>query len=141
MSDYDPEGGREMHKTHSSVDAHHQEMVKVKFVVPNGVTPGQKILVNTPDGHQISVIIPRLAKPGTTITVMVPKEVPSPSRSITNPMREQQETELSKKMVSNDASPKDDLSNVENTKGSDEDYVDEDEDEEDGSGSELDLVI
>ena len=63
-------------KRTSSVDAHHQEMVKVKFVVPNGVVPGQKILVNTPDGHQISVIIPRLAKPGTTITVMVPKRDP-----------------------------------------------------------------
>ena len=91
MSDYNPDEEREMHKTHSSVDAHHQEMVKVKFVVPNGVVPGQKILVNTPDGQQISVVIPRLAKPGTTITVMVPKGVPMPSKSFKNPMLQQEE--------------------------------------------------
>ena len=137
-----------MHKTHSSVDAHHQEMVKVKFVVPNGVVPGQKILVNTPDGHQISVIIPRLAKPGTTITVMVPKGIPSPSNSVTNPMRQQQETELPSKVGRNDSSQREDLGNAETAKESDEDDVGDenendvgDENEEDGSGSELDLVI
>ena len=71
---------------------------------------------------------------------MVPKGIPSPSNSVTNPMRQQQETELPSKVGRNDSSQREDLGNAETAKESDEDDVG-DENEEDGSGSELDLVI
>jgi hypothetical protein len=77
--------------THSAIQAHHQQMMKIRFIVPQGVRPGQKILVNSPNGKHISVVIPRMAQPGSSITVMVPAGIPSPTKlngdnSITNPM-------------------------------------------------------
>ena len=66
MSDYNSEGGREMHKTHSSVDAYHQEMVKVKFVVQMGCA-GTKNPCEYARWPPNVCNYPRLAKPGTTI--------------------------------------------------------------------------
>jgi hypothetical protein len=93
MDEFDSEAekGREMHDTHSAIQAHHQQMMKIRFIVPQGVRPGQKILVNSPNGKHISVVIPRMAQPGSSITVMVPAGIPSPTKlngdnSITNPM-------------------------------------------------------
>ena len=49
MDEFDSEAekGREMHDTHSAIQAHHQQMMKIRFIVPQGVRPGQKILVNS----------------------------------------------------------------------------------------------
>ena len=58
MDEFDSEAekGREMHDTHSAIQAHHQQMMKIRFIVPQGVRPGQKILVNSPNGKHISVV-------------------------------------------------------------------------------------
>ena len=105
--------------------------MKVKFQVPEGVRPGQKILVNSPTGQHIAVIIPRMAVIGSWITVMVPKSVPNPTissssieKNITNPM-------YSGGVTSNDSFVNSEEDNDE------EDNNDSNEEEED----ELDLVI
>ena len=131
MEEYDKDAPRQMHDTHSAIQSEHQEMMKVKFIVPAGVRPGQKILVNSPTGQHISVIIPRMAVVGSTITVMVPKRVPNPTislspieKNITNPM-------YSGGVTSNDSY------------GNSEEYNDEEENDDDGDEEEdeLDLVI
>jgi len=126
MDEFDKNAPRQMHDTHSAIQSHHQEMMKVKFIVPAGVRPGQKILVDTPTGEHISVILPRMAMVGSTITVMVPKSVPNPTipspsieRNVINPM------------YSGGITPNDSLKESE-----DDDNADDSEDEE-----ELDLVI